>query len=482
MHLTEGKKYPLLCAAVGLIGAVLVVYSQTLSLTWDEGFHLLAAQLINAGKRPYLDFLFAQTPLNAYWNAFAMRIFGQSWQLAHALAAIETTAAVMLAADYVFRRLPAPEWRFNAALTTAFLMGLNIAVVEYGTLAQAYGIALLLTVAAFRFAVKVPESRSLLPAILAGAATGAAAGSTLLTVTTAPVLLLWMLWRNRAGNRWLKAAAFVTGAIVPLLPMLWLFIQSPHKVFFDVVDFHLYYRQVQWDGWQIHDLDVLTAWLDCSSAIILGTFAVAGIFFIRRADWDENIRAEFYLSAWLALATGAYMMTTHPTFPRYFLLVTPWAAILAAAGLYGLVQRTGVSLTASWPVMLIAILMSVGLARGIHTDSDDSWSQIEPVARKVDEVTPKGAPLFADEHVYFLTKRMPPEGMNWNGGHKVELPLDKAAPLHILPRTELVRLVKAGAFATVETCGEGEPAALGLAQIYKQKAELNECFIFWDKK
>ena len=475
MQMSEAKKFPALCAAVAVIGAVLVAYSQTLALTWDEGFHLVAAQLINAGKRPYLDFLFAQTPLNAWWNAFWMRVFGQGWRVPHALAAIETAAAVMLIADYVFRRFPAREWRLEAALVTAFLTGLNIVVVEYGTLAQAYGICLLLTVLAFRLAIETPARRSLLLPALAGAAAGAAAASSLLTVTVAPVLLVWMVWRNEAGNRWAKAGAFILGVIVPFLPMLQLFLKSPHAVFFDVVNFHLFYRQVQWDGWQVHDLDVFTAWLDCNHAFIMGTLAIIGVFFVRRSGWAAEIRSEFYLCGWLALSTGVYLMTAHPTFPRYFMLLAPFVAVLSAAGLYGILRRTGASTKDPWPVALIILLMAVGLVRGIHSDSDDTWAQFEPIAQKVDEVTPKGAPLMADEHVYFLTKRIPPEGMNWNGGHKIDLPMDQARPLHVMPRAELVRQVKAGTFATVETCGEGEPDALGLAQIYKQKAEINDC-------
>src|SRR6516225_2517489 len=77
----------------------LMLYAQTLAFTDDEGFHLLAAQLIKSGMRPYLDFCFPQTPLNAYWNAFWMAIFGESWRTAHALAAVETSAAVVLAAQ-----------------------------------------------------------------------------------------------------------------------------------------------------------------------------------------------------------------------------------------------------------------------------------------------------------------------------------------------------------------------------------------------
>src|SRR5580698_9263833 len=59
----------LLLIAAGVLGAGLMIYSQTVAFTGDEGFHLLAAQLIDSGKRPYIDFCFPQTPLNAYWNA-----------------------------------------------------------------------------------------------------------------------------------------------------------------------------------------------------------------------------------------------------------------------------------------------------------------------------------------------------------------------------------------------------------------------------
>src|SRR6266853_185937 len=71
------RAYILLCAIVSLIGVLLVVYSQVRAFAWDEGFHLLAAHSINAGKRPYIDFCFSQTPLIAYWNALWMRLFGE---------------------------------------------------------------------------------------------------------------------------------------------------------------------------------------------------------------------------------------------------------------------------------------------------------------------------------------------------------------------------------------------------------------------
>src|SRR5579875_1969265 len=93
----QGRRaFLLLAAAALLITAGLLVYSETMAFVWDEGFHLVAAQLILAGKTPYIDFCFPQTPLNAYWNAGWMRVFGESWQVVHFFAALLTAGAAFL--------------------------------------------------------------------------------------------------------------------------------------------------------------------------------------------------------------------------------------------------------------------------------------------------------------------------------------------------------------------------------------------------
>src|SRR4051794_30216377 len=84
---------------MSLYAAVFLFYAETLAFTLDEGYHLLAAQLIRAGKTPYLDFCFPQTPLNAYWNALWLGVLGHSWRGPHLLAALATLAAVALTAD-----------------------------------------------------------------------------------------------------------------------------------------------------------------------------------------------------------------------------------------------------------------------------------------------------------------------------------------------------------------------------------------------
>jgi hypothetical protein len=145
---------------MALVSAALILYSQTYAFGWDEGFHILAAQLIAAGKRPYLDFCFPQTPLNAYWSAAWMRIFGGSWRVTHILATLLTAAAAMLTADFVFTRFPVLPWRLGVALAAAAMVALNDTVVEYGTVGQAYGICLFLIVAAFRVAILAVDRKA----------------------------------------------------------------------------------------------------------------------------------------------------------------------------------------------------------------------------------------------------------------------------------------------------------------------------------
>src|SRR5437016_6123487 len=93
---TRGKPRLFIGAAVAIAGLYLW-YSQTRAFAWDEGYHLVAAHLVKAGKRPYLDFCFPQTPLNTYWNAAWITLLGGSWRVIHAIAAVLCFGAVWLA-------------------------------------------------------------------------------------------------------------------------------------------------------------------------------------------------------------------------------------------------------------------------------------------------------------------------------------------------------------------------------------------------
>jgi len=86
----DNKSAVFVAAVLALITAGLVFYARTAAFAWDEGYHLVAAWMIAHGKQPYIDFVFPQTPDNAYWNAALLRVFGESWRVPHIAAALLT--------------------------------------------------------------------------------------------------------------------------------------------------------------------------------------------------------------------------------------------------------------------------------------------------------------------------------------------------------------------------------------------------------
>ena len=445
---------------------------------------MLAAQLVKNGKRPYLDFLFPQTALNVYVVAAWMRVFGDSWRAIHALASILTATAVFLTAGFLLRKLPVEGWRLPAAITAALVTGFNVMVFEYGTIGQAYGFCLLSIVVAYRFAVLTPDRPGAIWPALAGCGAAAAAASSLLTAPVAPVLLVWIVLQNRAGNRWLKAGAFVAGAILPLLPLLVLFVWVPRQVRFDIFDYNFFYRQMDWEGATQHNLEIYFSWINSSQALLLGLLALAGLLFIARSRWEQSVRSAFYLCGWLALALILHISTARPTFERYYLFTVPFLAILAAAGLYGLTSRFFETARA-WPsVAVLVILVSLGLAKALYDRRENmKWSDLELLANKVEQVTAGQDELFGEEFMYFLLKRQPPSGMECEDSHKlVSLAPDVAASLHVLPWPALQQQVSSGKFHTVETCYDDDEKieALKLHERYSKSAEVSGCSVYWD--
>lgn len=462
-----------------LLAGTFLLYSQTWAFSWDESYHLLAAQLIAAGKTPYIDFCFPQTPLNAYWNAGWMSLLGQSWHVAHLFAALLTVVGVLTIADFVARRFPVAEWRLPAAGVTWLAAGSNARVLFNATVGQPYGMCLLALAVAFRFAVSAVAGAGLVRAGLAGLFAGTAAGASLLTAAATPVLLVWLFINNRAGSRWRKCLAFLSGAAVPFFPVFWLFVQAPQQTWFNVVQYHAIFRNLYWPGTTQHDLEVLTSWIDSGQAVTILVLAISGLWYVTRIfDWPKPVKAEFSLCAWLASGLGVEIALAHPTFPQYFLLTVPFLAILAAAGMYGIRSQL-----AEWggvaAIWLFALVMVFGLGRALYDRQQYStWSDYESIAAVVEQVTPTNAPVFAQEPIYFLTRRLPPPGHELSYSHKVYLPAPERARLHIITEDEMKQQVRSGMFATAVSCDDDEIAADGLSELYLKSTPVSDCFVF----
>jgi len=451
--------------------AALITYSQTRAFVWDEGFHLVAAALIAHGKTPYIDFCFPQTPINAYFNAVLIRVFGQDWHAPHLLAALFVVGGMILTAQFLLAHLPAGKPRWTSAICAAVFVGFDTIVMQFGTVAQAYGSGLFFAVAAFRATVAAVGRKSAWLAFAAGLLAGVAAGCSLLTAPVAAVLLPWSLWNNQAGNRWQKCAAFVAGAALPFAPVVGLFLEAPQQVFFNIVQYQALYRRVNWPGATLHDVGVMTGWLGSPQALFMGLLALAGIWrVLRESAWGP----EFRLPAWLCLGLGLSIALAHPTFERYFIFLVPFASILAVVGLAGLASRRVAAIA--------AVLFALSCGRQLFEDRDaTTWKTYETVVRKVAEVTPRGATLYAEELVYFGLGRTPPEGLEFSYTRNLQLPAEREKLLHVVSQAEFKEQIKAGRFATVQSCKDDLIDYYDLPAVFPHQADVEDCSVFWGK-
>jgi 4-amino-4-deoxy-L-arabinose transferase-like glycosyltransferase len=463
----------------------LFAYAVTWAFVWDEGFHLIAAQLIANGKRPYLDFCFPQTPLNAYINSSLILAFGNQWKAIHILAAAYICVAVWLVADFVQSRLPVEKWRTPCALAAAGLFGLDVIVVQFGPIGQAYAIGMFLGTAAYRAALPAVSSRRPWFALLAGLCAGGAAASTLLTAPVPLVLLLWLVFWNVEGSKLLKAAAYLIGCAVPFTPVFWLYLQGPKQTLFNVLQYQALFRGTNWGDANLHDMDALTDWLTSPQALLLMALFAAALLFLKRQDhstWPKA-RREFLLAATLSVALALFISTAHPTFERYYVVAVPYIAIVASLGLYAAASRLAGPQQAWLSCGIIIALTYCMFFREVFDDKDsDHFSGYYDVAKAVTEVTPLGANLYADEVVYFILQREPPTGMEFSYSQKLELPPDQERLFRLVSNKELKEQLKAGKFATFETCRQGIMDDLEPAQYFKQHSEPNDCDLFWEPK
>ena len=288
----------LLWIAPATLVIALLAYSQAVAYFGNESFHLLAAQLINAGKRPYLDFFYQHTPLFIYLNAAWMRIFGENWRSAHILSALLTGGCIIIVVNYVYSRLNDTRWRLAISITVAALLGLNFYVLSYGTVALPFGLCMFLTVASFRLTVAAVHKPGTLLPFLAGLGAGAATASSLLTAPVLVVLVPWLARYDQTGDRRKKCLSFVGGAVLPFLPLIWLGLLAPRQVFFDLVEYHLFHRvgsegnMIRWNLREIFD------WFGSIQGFVLVALAAVGLLFTsRRAELNSERRSESYLCA-----------------------------------------------------------------------------------------------------------------------------------------------------------------------------------------
>lgn len=387
IHKRPGLVFWVLAAC---IAAVFLVRSQLFAYVGDESFHLVAAQLIHAGKRPYLDFFYQHTPLHAYLTAGLFHL-SETWRIAHAFSALALGGSMVLACLYARDLFVEEDARRTVVALTLIFYGANCYALVFAATGLPYGFCLLCSMAALFFSR--PNGRSA-HSLAAGLFAGAAAASNLLTLPLLAVILIRILIRDK----W-RVLIFIAGATVASAPLLILFAQSPSQVIFNLVGYHLVDRPSL--GWRFN-VGQIIEWFWSVQGI---TLTALGIL----ANWlrrDEEVR----WCGWAALALIVPVSLVPTTSAFYFLLALPFLVILSAVGAVEIFRRAAINRNVV-ALFLVALYLSglVGMKYVWRWQAPYAdFREMEMIARELEDCTSGSGNFYAPEAMYFAIHRLPP--------------------------------------------------------------------------
>ncbi len=475
----------LLFLFLGVAACGLFAVSQLPYKHGDEGFHLLASYLISVGKRPYFDFFYQHLPLYLLVNAGWMHIFGATWRSAHALSALLVAASAVLLAGYLYTRLPGRPWRLLSSIVVAAMFVSNILVTRYLVLGQPLALAVILLISTFLLSLRTVRRDSSL-GIWPGVAAGAAVATSLLTAPMAALSFGWILAKTTKSARWRKGLQFCLGAALSFVPVLWFAVPAPRQMFWDVVVYHFSFRYKAplWPGQDFGSLAL--SWLSSPQAVVLVVLALVGVGFAfnRRQEAAEPFRSEQQFCILMGLCCVIYCASVRPTFPQYFAALIPFLAILATVGLLTTVRTI---FTRPQGIGFAGIVLAVILFDGAKSVRHQmlsppmKWTETGEVAQQVNRVLPTGCPLYAeDAAVYFAAHRVPPTGLENNYAFYLNLPARTEQLLHIIPQTEIDRMVKGGRFGGVVTWSGQQAESIRSGRLYRREETFPGHWVFWD--
>jgi len=324
-------------AVLAAAAAGMAAMAFTLPVDHDESQYVAAALAAARGLKPYVDFVYLQTPLQPALTAPLARIAGPDSLLAIRLA---NGLAGALLLTLVFRlqvRLGADLARAGTAaalLGASYIFEFSCGVARNDAFpALAAGLGLWSALAALDRA-PTREEPSVRLWGLAGLGFGAAVSFKvfyLLPLAGAGLFLLGMAWRRQVGPR--AVVGFSVGAAAGLLPCLIALAEAPAAYVYDT----LIYHRTAPAAWyaatgQSHRLSVLAKLPDSLLALAVGpaleVLAGVALITVLRLRRRTETSAQRRLVEVLAVAGLVAALIPAPTQRQYFLPLLPPLFIL----------------------------------------------------------------------------------------------------------------------------------------------------------
>lgn len=477
-----------------LLGAFIIVAISQLGLAGaDEGFHLLAASLVSAGKVPYRDFFYQHPPLFPYLYAGWMQFAGETWRSAHFLSALLTLGTGWLVGTYLVSRYIAS--RTSAAVFTFLLLCLNLQFVWLGTIGHPYALCMFLSVLAFRLVIRGIRHSSTGITFLAGLAAGGSVISSFLAAPILPIVSIWILCQKGAQRRAALFAWFFVGAAVWLVPLAGLFLQAPQPMLFELVEYHLYYRgpdyRVPPSNSFVSGLRALFSWARSGDRLAATLLALVGFWSLMfRFTPERKHRAELSLAAALASVLALFICTPYPTFTMYFVVVTPFACILAYHGVTVLIGVRWTFGRSALALCLCAVVLTATAIRPADRQDESvwgvfgGWNDTDAMAAAINRVAPSDAAIFAPEEVQFAARRLPHQGLENSYAAELNVSSGLMTLLNVVPKSQIEDRIRQGWFAAVLMDAYDPPTSfLALSRVYDRRTMMRtidgEGYLYW---
>lgn len=475
-----------LLALASLLALHFVPISLARLIARDEGFYVLAGDLVARGRHVYLDFFFPQMPLTPYIFGSWMRLAGTGWSEARVLAGLVAAASGFIVFLYSRRR-----WGNVPALFALTMFMSSELVVSFFPTAKTYGLSTLWALGG-AYALGAERGRGG-SAFACGVLLGLATATRLMFAVLLPVAIV-ELWRHRSvGRERLVALAWcLAGFAVVSLPSLALLILDWDAFWFNNLEYHLSRSSLSDGAASEQKVLILSALLGWRRSFVpeglhfplLGACALAYVALSLRNGKRIDC-------AWLfALPLAAVSFMPSPAYVQYFCVVVPFLCI-CSAGLVAelselasarLRSAAGLGLAtlacffiACMPGLLDRCALTGENVIGIDGDqSAGNWrvSTIEEIGRSLDRAAPEpqASPLYgvALWPGYFVGSRvLPLPGLENNFAltHTRKHPAQSAAlkRFHLISRPEIERSV---------SDGDGAQLLIGLPHRGKRSKDL----------
>lgn len=424
---TPSRFLPTLLIAVGCFLALFWHFghvSLSRLIAQDEGFYVLAAKLVRAGKIPYLDFFYPQMPLQPYLYALGMELFGWTWGGARLFSALLIASAGTIL--FIYLRRVSSIW---IALAVLFLFATSRLVFTQATTAKTYALSILLLLAAFvLLETQGNDARARVRVLFGGLLLGLAVSVRAPLAVLFPVALLHRLLADRGATEarrlWLP---LVLGFGFACLPALVLWMADARLFWFNNMEYHLLRAGGDEDGGAADSRVLVAGALFGLRATSAHAQFLFPLFFYAALGYGLLCCVRRKLPN-QALSWGGALVVVNvlpdPVYLQYFVVAVPF--LLICVGL--LVHETGAG--RRW-IQALAMAALVGLSVrhlpedlerytesgqgviGISSETVDSWrlSSMTAVGREIEKRAPSGAAVLALWPGYLLeTEKMPMSG------------------------------------------------------------------------